>query len=155
MHEAATPQDTAALIDLIVARYHDAHRNDLADLEPLARKVESVHRDDAEAPKGLADALAALAAALEARMDAEEAALFPALRAGAAEGLVAIAAFRAGHDDLSPAAALVRARTGALPDHACRSWRRLHAGAAKLLDDLAAHAALENDVLFPRFAPAA
>ncbi|MCA8901985.1 MAG: hypothetical protein KDA53_12125 [Hyphomonas sp.] len=37
------------------------------------------------------------------------------------------------------------------PDHACGSWRALYSGTEKLLDDLAAHMALENDVLFPRF----
>ncbi|HYD89847.1 MAG TPA: hemerythrin domain-containing protein [Vitreimonas sp.] len=37
------------------------------------------------------------------------------------------------------------------PEGACRSWRALYDGCAKLAADLEAHIALENDVLFPAY----
>jgi regulator of cell morphogenesis and NO signaling len=151
-------QDTLALIDLIETRYHDIHREELADLQPLARKVEAVHADDPDAPKGLAQALATLAAEMEEHMTKEEMILFPAMRAGGAPGIEdPIAVMRADHDDHAENIALIRRITADLmvPDHACGSWRALYAGTEKLLTDLADHIALENEVLFPRFEPAA
>jgi regulator of cell morphogenesis and NO signaling len=64
---------------------------------------------------------------------------------------------RADHDDHAQIIALIRRLTHDLtpPDHACGSWRSLYGGTGALLEDLAAHIALENDVLFPRFEPAA
>lgn len=156
MKDAAphTEQGTPALIDLILTRYHETHREELADLVPLARKVEMVHADDPEVPRGLASALASLAAEMEDHMMKEEMILFPAMRAGGAAGMAQpIAVMRADHDDHADTIALVRQITAGLtpPDHACGSWRRLYAGTDKLLSDLADHIALENDILFPRF----
>ena len=67
-----------------------------------------------------------------------------------------IAVMRADHDDHAEEVALIGSRsTSTPPDHACGSWRRLYRGRPSLFDDLAAHIALENEVLFPRFEPAA
>jgi len=148
------PHETGALIDHILTRYHAVHRAELAALQPLARKVETVHADDAEVPAGLARALGVLAGEMEDHMAKEEMILFPAMRAGGGPGIEhPIAVMRADHDDHVENIALIRRLTADLtpPAHACGSWRRLYAGTAKLLDDLAAHIALENDVLFPRF----
>jgi regulator of cell morphogenesis and NO signaling len=155
---ATPPQDTGALIDHIVTRYHQMHRADLASLVPLAERVERVHADDPEAPKGLARALARLARDMEDHMTREEKILFPAMRAGGGAGIAhPIAVMRADHDHHAETVALIRRLTHDLtpPDHACGSWRSLYGGTATLLEELAAHVALENDVLFPRFAPAA
>lgn len=149
------PRETDALIDHIVTRYHAVHRAELADLQPLAQKVEAVHADDPDVPAGLARALGVLAAEMEEHMAKEEMILFPAMRAGGGPGIEhPIAVMRAEHDDHGENIALIRRLTADLtpPDHACGSWRRLYAGTEKLLDELAAHIALENDVLFPRFA---
>lgn len=154
---AGVPAETGALIDHILTRYHEMHRADLASLVPLAERVERVHADDPEAPRGLARALGALAVALDDHMAKEEMILFPAMRAGGAEGIGhPIAVMRADHDDHAEGIARIRQLTHDLipPDHACGSWRSLYGGAAALIDDLAAHIALENDVLFPRFEPA-
>ena len=148
------PVETGALIDHILSRYHDEHRADLADLLPLAAKVERVHADDPEAPKGLAAALAVLAEEMEAHMSREERILFPAMRAGGGPGLgQPIAAMRADHDDHAGTIARIRRLTQDLtaPTHACGSWQALYAGTERLLSDLATHIALEDDVLFPRF----
>lgn len=151
------PLETGALIDHILSRYHDVHRRELAALNALAQKVETVHGDDPEAPAGLAQALATLTEEMEAHMAKEEMILFPAMRAGGGPGIERpIAVMRADHDDHAANIALIRKLTRNLtpPDHACGSWRALYAGVEKLLDDLAAHIALENDVLFARFEPA-
>lgn len=157
MHDEATaavPQETGALIHHILTKYHEMHRADLASLVPLAERVEQVHADDPGAPKGLARALAMLAHEMEDHMAKEEMILFPAMRAGGGVGIEhPIAVMRADHDDHAETIALVRKLTGDLTpsEHACGSWRSLYGGTATLLDELAAHIALENDVLFPRF----
>jgi len=152
--DAAAVLETDDLIDHILARYHETHRADLAALGPLAEKVERVHADDPDAPKGLAQALSGLAGEMEDHMAKEEMVLFPAMRAGGMRGIEhPIAVMRAEHEDHARNIALIRHITGNLtpPDHACGSWRALYAGTRKLLEDLAAHIALENDVLFQRF----
>ena len=158
MHDnatAAVPQETGALIDHILTNYHEMHRVDLASLVPLA--VEQVHADDPDAPKGLAHALTMLAREMEDHMTKEEMILFPAMRAGGGAGIEhPIAVMRADHDDHAESISLIRKLTADLapPEHACGSWRSLYGGTATLLEELAAHIALENDVLFPRFEPA-
>jgi len=152
--DIAAAEETGALIDHILARYHETHRAELAQLRPLAEKVEAVHADDNQAPKGLSQALASLAQEMEDHMAKEEMILFPAMRMGGGRGIEhPIAVMRAEHDDHAGSIALIRRITGNLtpPDHACGSWRALYAGTEKLLDDLGAHIALENNVLFPRF----
>ncbi len=148
------PHETGSLIDHILTRYHHVHRAELAELQSLSLKVETVHAIDLDALRGLAMALATLEREIEDHMAKEEMILFPAMRAGGGPGIEhPIAIMRADHDDHAENIAHIRRITADLtpPDHACGSWRRLYAGIAKLLDDLAAHIALENDVLFPRF----
>ncbi len=153
-----TGTDTGALIEHILTRYHAVHRADLAELLPLAERVEQVHAEDPVAPRGLAQALARLAQEMEDHMRKEEAILFPAMRAGGGPGIAQpITVMRADHDDHAEGIARIRNLTNGFhaPDHACKSWRSLYAGTERFLDDLAAHIALENDVLFPRFEPRA
>ena len=45
----------SALIDHILVRYHDVHREQLPELIRMARRVEAVHRDNPHVPAGLAD----------------------------------------------------------------------------------------------------
>lgn len=152
--DTSAPQETGALIDHILSRYHEVHRAELAELQRLARKVETVHADDPEVPAGLAQALDVLASEMEDHMTKAEMILFPAMRAGGGPGIEhPIAVMRGDHDDHTANIELIRQLTGGLmpPDYACGSWRALYSGTEKLLDDLAAHVALENDVLFPRF----
>lgn len=161
MHDdatAAVPQETAALIDHILTRYHAMHRADLESLIPLAERVEQVHADDPDAPKGLARALTTLAREIEDHMAREERVLFPAMRVGGGAGIEhPIAVMRADHDDHAQTIALIRRLTHDLtpPAHACGAWRSLYGGTVTLLGELADHIALENNVLFPRFEPAA
>jgi regulator of cell morphogenesis and NO signaling len=148
------PQDTPALIEHILTRYHQTHRTELDWLIPLAEKVESVHGDHEEAPLGLTHALEALREELESHMAKEEQILFPMMRQGGHPMIVhPIAVMRHEHDSATD---LLRGiehvtRGLTLPEGACRSWTALYAGLAKLSDDLIRHIHLENDILFPRF----
>lgn len=151
---AVPPTETPALIDHILARFHDVHREELEWLIPLAQKVETVHGDHEEAPLGLTAALIALAEDLDGHMMKEEEVLFPLMRQGG-HPMIAhpIAAMRHDHDraDGLMRDVLAVTRNLTLPEGACRSWTALYTGLRKFADDLTAHMSLENDVLFPRY----
>jgi regulator of cell morphogenesis and NO signaling len=155
---AEAPRETAPLIAHILTRYHEVHRRELPELVALARRVEAVHARHPDVPRGLADLLERTQQELESHMRKEELILFPAMaRAEAADGGLEapISCMRHEHDDhganLRELEALTRDFT--LPAGACRSWRALYAGTVKLVDDVMEHIHLENNLLFPRFAP--
>lgn len=157
----ALPQAGAsagALIDLIVARYHEVHRAQLPELVRMARRVEAVHRSHPAVPTGLADALEETHAELLDHMGKEEAVLFPMLRQGGNPFVgMPIGVMRAEHADHGAALERLNALTHdtAPPEDACTTWRALYAGIAQFCDDLISHIHLENNVLFPPFeAPA-
>ncbi|EEW26916.1 iron-sulfur cluster repair di-iron protein [Rhodobacter ferrooxidans] len=149
------PTDTPALIDHILSRYHQTHRAELEWLIPLAEKVEAVHGDHQAAPLGVMAALIALERELDSHMMKEEQVLFPMMQAGG-HPMIAhpIAAMRHEHDTTNDLLRDVLRVTHNLdlPDGACRSWTALYTGLRKFADDLTRHIALENQVLFPRFA---
>lgn len=149
------PEETGALIDHILARFHTVHREELEWLIPLAQKVETVHGDHEEAPLGLTVALIDLRDDLDNHMMKEERVLFPMMRKGG-HAMIGqpIAVMRDDHDRTEEFLAQIEGITKGidLPMGACRSWTALYGGLAKLRDDLRAHMALENNVLFPRFA---
>lgn len=151
---AEAPQETEALIELIVSRYHATHRRELPELVRLARRVEAVHGDLPHAPRGLAAVLEALAAELEDHMQKEEQVLFPLMLQGG-HPMIAhpIDAMRHEHDSAGEHLATIEALTtrGVPPAGACNTWRALYAGTRKLADDLMEHIHLENNLLFPRF----
>lgn len=148
------PQETLPLIDHILARYHETHRDELEWLIPLAQKVETVHGDHDEAPLGLTEALIALHDELDSHMLKEEQVLFPMMRQGGHPMIShPIGVMRHDHDS---AAELLRAveritRGLSLPEGACRSWTALYTGLTKFSEDLVRHMHLENNILFPRF----
>lgn len=159
-YEAARPPatrwdqaDTSALIDHLLTRYHATLREDLPEVEALARKVARVHGDHAPQLVTLDARVQALAEALRAHLDDEERDLFPALRAGRPTPVDALAA-----DHLLVGTTLVElaALTDqyTIPDGACGSWTRLYQALEHLDADLRAHVALENNVLFARLGPA-
>lgn len=151
---ALAPEESGALIDHILARYHETHRRELPELIRLAGKVEAVHRSHPQAPLGLADTLDELRRELETHMQKEELALFPLLRAGG-HPMIAhpIRQMRDDHNDHGELLRRLERIAGGfrVPDGACRSWQALYVGTAKLVDDLMEHIHLENNVLFARF----
>lgn len=148
----APPREPKDVIEHILERYHAVHRRELAELCPLARKVEGVHAAHPQRPVGLAALLTQMRAELEHHMMREEQMLFPTMLAGGG-CTFATRRMRHEHDEhveqLKALAQLTNDFTP--PEDACRSWRALYEGCAKLAADLAAHIELENEVLFPAF----
>lgn len=144
----------SAIIDHILAAYHEPLREELPRLEAMARKVVRVHGDkDPERLPAILDTVTALARELEEHMMKEERILFPMIvegRGGEAGGPVSVME----HEHLEAAAALsaLRELTDEFraPDYACNTWRALWAGLEALDGDLKEHIHLENNVLFPR-----
>ncbi len=151
--------DTDAFIDFILKRYHQVHRDELAELVLLARKVEAVHGDHPDVPAGLADELFAIAENLDMHMAKEEGVLFPAMREMSRNGPISAAlalpihCMREEHDDHAEAIHRLQELTHncTVPEGVCGSWRALYSGTGKLIEDLVAHMYLENAILFPRF----
>lgn len=145
---------TPDLIAHILERYHETHRREWPELIALARKVEQVHADHEQVPRGLGDVLALIAEDLEAHQQKEERILFPMMLGGAGPMIRhPIARMMIEHEDVEVQLHVLEERTGGLepPLDACGSWRRLYAGCRKFRDDLRAHIRLEDTVLFPRF----
>ena len=148
------PQETAALVGHIIARYHDTHRRELPELVKLARRVEAVHRGHPEAPAGLADLLSTADDELGQHMAKEEQVLFPAMQEGYQGSLdMPIRVMRHDHDQHALIIRTLQEVTNGYrpPEDACRSWRALYTGIEKLVTDLTEHIHLENNILFPRF----
>ncbi|WP_309681451.1 iron-sulfur cluster repair protein YtfE [Polaromonas sp.] len=145
------------LVDHILTRFHEVHRQQLPELIRLARKVEQVHAAHESCPAGLADHLAAMQQELESHMQKEEQVLFPMLARG--HGALAtspITVLRMEHDQHGVALQRLDALTHGitLPRGACNTWRALYLGLRTLHDDLMQHIHLENNILFDRAAPA-
>lgn len=151
----AAPLATGDLITLIETHYHATHRRELPELVRLARRVEAVHAGHPMAPAGIAALLGRMATELPDHMQKEEQILFPLMRQGG-HAMIGhpIAVMLAEHDDHGANLhELERIAHGfAAPADACPTWRALYVGARKLTDELMEHIALENNVLFPRFA---
>ena len=117
----------AALIDHIVARFHEPLRTALDEHIAAAKQVATAHRERHGAELGaLADVLVALRSDLLDHMQVEEDVLFPWVRSGDARTAGEIVKRLAG-DHLRAAAQLARirelTRDFAVPDDACVTWR--------------------------------
>lgn len=153
--EAATP---AEMVEHIIARYHDVHREQLPELIRMARRVEVVHRENPNVPAGLGDLLEELQAELLTHMHKEEAILFPMLKSGGNPFVTQpIGMMRAEHVDHGAALERLLAMTNDAnpPAGACNTWRALYTGIAQFADDLVNHIHTENNMLFPQFEPVA
>ena len=149
--EAPNPTE---LIDHILQRYHEVHRQQLPELIRMARRVEAVHRDHPQVPKGLADHLESMERELLDHMAKEEQILFPLLKQGGHPMVVhPIGVMR--HEHVSHGAQLERlaelTQQHQPPAGACNTWQALYAGTARLSDDLIEHIHTENNLLFPLF----
>ncbi|MET3665504.1 DUF542 domain-containing protein [Caulobacter sp. 1776] len=150
----AAPDDTPALIDHLLERYHQTHRRQFAEAMRLARRVEAVHGDNPDRPIGLSQHLAFMLDDLEIHQQKEELMLFPMMRNRTGPSVGApIACMVAEHEDvveqLNGLARLTRDFTP--PARACTTWRALYALCAEIDADLRDHMHLENNVLFRRF----
>lgn len=153
--EAGAPDPAQArpaeLIDYILTRFHERHRQQLPELVRLARKVEHVHGTRPECPVGLADHLGVMQQELESHMQKEEQVLFLLLAQGRrapVDGPVTV--MRLEHDQHGAALQRLADLTDNLtpPRGACTTWRALYLGLATFREDLMEHIHLENNVLF-------
>jgi len=142
-----------ALIDHLLARFHEPHRAELPRLFEMATKVEAVHGEKASCPKGLAQHLQKLADELELHMQKEEQVLFPLIRAGRGRmAVMPVQVLEQEHRDHGENLARLRelAHDFVPPEEACGTWRALYLGLAELESELMQHIHLENNALFPR-----
>lgn len=141
------------LIEHILNRFHDTHREQLPELIHMAERVERVHSGHPECPVGLASHLIDMQRELEAHMAKEEQILFPMITRGML-GMAAapVSVMRSEHDDHSLALERLQelTRDFTLPEGACGTWQRLYHGLTTFRDDLLEHIQTENDLLFSR-----
>ena len=123
----------AEIIDHIIVRYHDRHREQLPELILQATKVERVHADKPSVPKGLI--------------------LFPMIKQGmGSQAMGPISVMESEHDEAGELLEVIKHTTNNVtpPPEACTTWKAMYNGINELIDDLMEHISLENNVLFPR-----
>lgn len=141
------------IIDHIVVRYHDRHREQLPELILQATKVERVHADKPNVPKGLTRYLTMLNQELSSHMMKEEQILFPMLKQGmGSQAMGPISVMESEHDEAGELLEVIKHITNGVmsPPEACTTWKAMYNGINELIDDLMEHISLENNVLFPR-----
>ena len=142
----------AQLTEYIVTRYHEPLRSELPRLCELATKVERVHAEKPECPRGLAAHLDEMHGAIVDHLAKEEQILFALIQSGRAHlAHMPVRVMIQEHDDHAANLRRVRKLTGDLriPAEACGTWRALYTGLEELELELMRHIHLENNVLFP------
>lgn len=145
-------RSTQDLVQHVLDQYHAAHRAELPRLLQMARKVEAVHGERADCPRGLAAHLQHVADELELHMQKEEQMLFPMLLAGHPFAAAPVQVMEGEHLEHGRNLARLRelAQDFVPPPAACGTWRALYLGLEELERDVMQHIHLENHVLFPR-----
>jgi regulator of cell morphogenesis and NO signaling len=146
-------QPPAAIIEFILARFHEPLRADLPRLVERARDVERTEHGGALCPTGLAEHLEQIQLAVDSHLAKEEKILFPLILAGrGAVALMPIRVMMTEHDDhlQNLQRTRVLTRDFALPPTASADWRDLYRELQRLETDLHQHIDLENNVLFTR-----
>ncbi|WP_447885898.1 iron-sulfur cluster repair protein YtfE [Serratia fonticola] len=158
---AADPVDTrnwrlaplAEIIDYILPRFHQRHREQLSELVLMAEKVERVHGDKPTCPRGLAKQLNLIRLDLENHMMKEEQILFPLIKQGMGQQAAGpISVMEHEHDEAGEQLEVVKFLTNNVtpPEGACNTWQALYNGINTFISDLMEHIHLENNLLFPR-----
>ena len=153
-----TVEPLHALIDHIIATYHEPLREELPRLETMAARVAQVHGAHAAYLPRIEAVVSELAADLSSHMQKEEMVLFPAIRAiergqGVPMRIASpIHVMENGNERAGELLAERRSVTGgyAAPEWACQTFRSLYHGLAELESAMHVHVHLENNVLFPR-----
>ncbi len=143
----------AEIIDHIIVRFHDRHREQLPELILQATKVERVHADKPNVPKGLAKYLTMLHQELSSHMMKEEQILFPMIKQGmGTQAGGPISVMESEHDNAGELLEVIKHTTNNVtpPPEACTTWKAMYNGINELIEDLMNHISLENNVLFPR-----
>lgn len=141
------------LVDYILNTYHTSLRIQLPELIMLAEKVEKVHSDHINCPKGISSLLKEMWNQMQMHLMKEENILFPMIKNG--QGSMAympIQVMHAEHDahgvQLETLHQLTQDFTP--PSGACPTWVALYKGVENLEKELMEHIHLENNILFKR-----
>ncbi|WP_118812408.1 iron-sulfur cluster repair protein YtfE [Haemophilus influenzae] len=148
-----TSASYAEMIDHIITRFHNRHREQLPELITLAEKVENVHADRDDYPIGVTAQLEKIYAELSQHLMKEEQILFPMIKMGNyAMASMPIRVMEMEHDEAGQDVEVIKSLTNncTLPADACFSWKALYSGINEFIDDLMHHIHLENNILFPR-----
>ncbi|AYO33304.1 iron-sulfur cluster repair protein YtfE [Haemophilus influenzae] len=148
-----TSASYAEMIDHIITRFHNRHREQLPELITLAEKVENVHGDRDDCPIGVTAQLEKIYAELSQHLMKEEQILFPMIKMGNyAMASMPIRVMEMEHDEAGQDVEVIKSLTNncTLPADACFSWKALYSGINEFIDDLMHHIHLENNILFPR-----
>lgn len=143
----------AEITDHIITFYHDKLRLMLPELIFLADKVQKVHADHKQCPKGLAQKLEEVKGDLFDHMMKEEQILFPLIKNGQGQhAYVPIKVMQEEHDIHGSNLKEIKriAFDFVPPEGACGTWRALYRGLDQLELELMEHINLENNVLFLR-----
>lgn len=141
------------LIEYLLYRYHDRHREQLAEMIRMAKRVELVHGGNVECPAGLTAYLETMQQELEEHMRKEEEILFPMITRGMRNvARQPIKLMRHQHADHIEALKTIEKLTHNLdlPEGACNTWRELYDALDIFRRDLIDHIYLENNILFRR-----
>ncbi|MCD8504832.1 MAG: hemerythrin domain-containing protein [Burkholderiaceae bacterium] len=151
-HLADLPQTSPKdLIEHILARYHERHRQQLPELISLAEKVQTAHAEHAQVPRGLSQHLRRMLRELDNHMLKEEQILFPMIANGAgamARGPISVMLTEHEEHNESLQVLMTISHQLNLPVDTCSSWQKLYTGIGELKADLLEHIRLENEVLF-------
>jgi len=142
---------TKELIAHILERFHNRHRQQFPELIQLAEKVELVHADHPQSPRGVATHLIEMQQELLTHMGKEEQVLFPMLMRGQgskAGGPISVMEMEHIQHGEALEKMMMLTHQLALPEGACNSWRAFYLGLSELRDDLMEHIHLENNILF-------
>jgi regulator of cell morphogenesis and NO signaling len=145
--------DNQGIIEHILTRYHQVHREQLTELIRLANRVETVHGSNKLCPVNLADHLIKVRQELEQHMQKEEEKLFPMLIEGhsnMASGPISV--MMSDHEHHIESIDKIYTLTNDLSLHpeACNTWRALYLGLQEFISDINMHIHIENNILFPR-----
>ena len=141
------------LIDHLLENYHEVHRQELPPLVQMAQKVEAVHGEKPECPRGLYAHLTLVARSLEDHMQKEEQILFPNLKAGNGPQMgMPIQVMEGEHVEHGANLEKIRELTTNMqpPECACTTWRALYLGLDEFVKRVLNHVHLENNILFRR-----
>ncbi len=141
------------IIEHILSRYHQVHREQLTELIRLAARVETVHGSHELCPNGLADHLTNMKQDLEGHMQKEESILFPMLTTDfppMVQGPISV--MMNDHESHIKEIEKIYALTQDLVPHAqaCNTWRALYLGLQEFVSDINMHIHIENNILFAR-----
>ncbi|CAM2065272.1 DUF542 domain-containing protein [Sulfidibacter corallicola] len=154
------------LIEFILTRFHEVHRNQLDGLGTLSEKVARVHGEGHPEVLRIRQIVIEMTDELTSHMAKEEMVLFPLMHRMMGEvpgsrgpGMLGMdprmpmQCMRREHDEAGDMIAEARKITNQFqpPADACTSFRALYALLEELERDLMLHIHLENNVLFPIF----